>query len=109
MAKQWWPNSGRARLGGNRVFLEKEYKQYEADEIFSKCPDLMHRERAKKRFGEAFFSKANHFGTPIFNMNVDRTLDQPTFWEFVQYVMEKPTGNEHWAPRIAFNRYFARS
>ena len=58
----------------------------------------MHRERAKKRFGEAFFSKANHFGTPIFNMNVDRTLDQPTFWEFVQHVKEKPTGNEHWAP-----------
>ena len=58
----------------------------------------MHRARAKKRFGEAFFSKANHFGTPIFNMNVDRTVDQPTFWEFVQYVKENPAGNEHWTP-----------
>ena len=90
------------RLGGNRVSLAKEYKQYEADEIFSKCPDLMHRARAKERFGEAFFSKANHFGTPIFNMNVDRTLDQPTFWEFVQYVKENPEGNEHWAPAHSY-------
>ena len=68
------------------------------DELVTFLPDLSYRSRAKKRFGEAFFSKANHFGTPICNMNVDRTAEQPTFWEFVQAVKENPGGNEHWTP-----------
>ena len=58
----------------------------------------MHRTRAKKRFGESFFSKANNFGTIFSDMRIDRTLEQPTFWEFVQSVKENPTGNEHWSP-----------
>ena len=27
-----------------------------------------------------------------------RTGDEPTFWEFVQYVIRRPTGDEHWTP-----------
>ena len=26
------------------------------------------------------------------------TSDGPTFWEFVQYVIRRPTGDEHWTP-----------
>ena len=58
--------------------------------------DLFIRSKAKKRFGEAFFSKANHFGSPICNMNVDRTVEQPTFWEFVQAVKENPGMVARW-------------
>ena len=57
-----------------------------------------YREEAKRRFGEEFFSAANNFGSPIKNTVGKRTEQLPTFWEFVQYVKEKPSGDEHWTP-----------
>ena len=58
---------------------------------------MLGRKEAKKRFGQAFFSKTNNYGTPI-KKRVDRTEEQPTFWEFVQHVKQRPSSNPHWAP-----------
>ena len=35
-------------------------------------------------------------------MEIDRTAEQPTFWEFVQAVKENPGGNEHWTPAYQY-------
>ena len=57
-----------------------------------------YRKRARQRFGETFFSAGNNFGSPLQTKRGTRVEELPTFWEFVQYVKAKPTGDGHWAP-----------
>lgn len=57
------------------------------------------REKALQHLGKDFFSSDNNFGAPI-KVNGNRTVDLPTFWEFVQYVKKTPHQrmDEHWRP-----------
>ena len=45
-----------------------------------------YRSNALKRFGRDFFNEENNFGAPI--MPKRRKKEQPTFWEFVQFVLD---------------------
>jgi len=61
------------------------------------------RESALEKFGEAYFSAENNFGAPFApeSGNV-RTVDHPSWWEFVQWLIaNKPYPerlDEHWRP-----------
>ena len=43
---------------------------------------------AIQRFGEAFFSAANHFGSPLKVRGGLRFDWLPSFWEFIQFIFE---------------------
>ena len=59
--------------------------------LYGRAIVKQYRALAERRFGHQFFSKANHFGTPLpVRKKGHRTKELPTFWEFIQFV--KDTG-----------------
>ena len=72
-------------------------------ENFGKYFVEKYRKAAIKELGESYFHKENNFGTPIKVLN-DRRPDAklPSFWEFVQSVIDRYKIDEHWAPIYEF-------
>ncbi len=63
-----------------------------------------YREKTLKRFGHDFFSKGNNLGA-ILPVKYQRpSSDLPTFWEFVQYVLDEGwnKADEHWKPAFYY-------
>ena len=46
------------------------------------------RQEAMARFGPEFFSQSNNFGTPLPVEGGKRFDWLPTFWEFVQFILD---------------------
>ena len=62
-----------------------------------------YREKALKELGEDFFGKENNFGTPMKVLNNGRpNADLPSFWEFVQAIIDRYKMDEHWIPIYQF-------
>ncbi len=74
------------------------YRQYGYEAV------LTFRPAAKEKFGEKFFSAANHFGSPMLESQTglrgNRTKYHPTFWEFVQLLKTHMPNqmDDHWRP-----------
>jgi len=70
------------------------YKQY------SKNIVARYRSEALRKFGSGFFSKENNFGAPLPVARSWRSADMPSWWEFVQYLLNTSPSSydEHWKP-----------
>jgi len=70
------------------------YKQYGRKIVST------YRKRAIKKFGNGFFSERNNFGAPLPVNRTWRSSAYPSWWEFVQYILDTSpsTYDEHWKP-----------
>lgn len=59
-----------------------------------------YRPAAVARFSEQYFSSENNYGSPLPVHGTFRTVDLPSWWEFIQYIIEtSPVRyDEHWKP-----------
>jgi len=70
------------------------YKQY-GYKIVSQ-----YRKQARAKFGEQFFEKKNNYGAPFPVNRSWRDEHYPSWWEFIQYLLNTSPGSydEHWKP-----------
>jgi len=70
------------------------YKQY-GHKIVSQ-----YRNQARAKFGDEYFSKKNNFGAPFSVNRSWRDEHYPSWWEFIQYILNTSPGSydEHWRP-----------
>ena len=62
-----------------------------------------YRTQAIKELGIEYFDKENNFGTPMKVLNNRRpNADLPSFWEFVQAIIDRYRMDEHWVPIYQF-------
>jgi len=59
-----------------------------------------YRTKAIEKFGDSFFDEKNNFGAPLPVMRTWRSSAYPSWWEFVQYILDTSpsTYDEHWKP-----------
>merc|ERR1711915_458707 len=59
-----------------------------------------HRQAAIHRFSEDYFAEENNFGSPLPVQKTWRSAEMPSWWEFVQYIIETDPikYDEHWKP-----------
>ncbi|XP_023335026.1 carbohydrate sulfotransferase 8 [Eurytemora carolleeae] len=59
-----------------------------------------YRRAAIQRFSEEFFLPENNFGSPLPVDKTWRSADLPSWWEFIQYILETSPEHydEHWRP-----------
>ena len=89
------------RVGNGGLVQEMYYNLYGRN-IVEK-----YREAATRRFGQEFFSKENNFGAPFpVEKKHQRTKDLPSWWEFVQWILDSSDHperfDEHWRPASDF-------
>lgn len=60
-----------------------------------------YRPEAMQKYGGFHFTQSNHFGAVLKPTGKRTSPDLPTFWEFVQYIINTPVEfmEEHWAPQ----------
>ena len=62
-----------------------------------------YRTQAIKELGIEYFDEGNNFGTPMKVLNNRRpNADLPSFWEFVQAIIDRYRMDEHWVPIYQF-------
>lgn len=66
--------------------------------VYGKKIVAKYRLAALEKFGKKYFEKENNYGAPL--SRDKRSEKMPTFWEFVQYVLNSTprTMDEHWHP-----------
>lgn len=62
------------------------------------------RDRAVQRFGQEFFSQRNNYGAPFPVSRSWRDQHYPSWWEFIQYLLNTNTHSydEHWKPASVY-------